>query len=170
TTPAVQPGDPAYIIYTSGSTGNPKGVVIQHNNIVRLMNNDKFLFDFKTKNTWTLFHSYCFDFSVWEMYGALLYGGKLIIVPGLTTRDPHRFADLLEKEKVTVLNQTPSAFYYLANQLLTKPGKKLVLEYVIFGGEALNPLKLKNWQKQYPGVKLINMYGITETTVHVTFK
>jgi len=162
----------AYIIYTSGTTGQPKGSLIEHRNVVRLMFNDKFQFDFSERDVWTLFHSYCFDFSVWEMYGALLYGGKLVIVPKMTARDTTAFLELLNREAVTVLNQTPPAFYNLINEALSpqEQGKKLYIKYVIFGGEALNPLKLENWLEKYPQTRLINMFGITETTVHVTYK
>jgi tyrocidine synthetase-3 len=163
-------GNLAYVIYTSGTTGKPKGVMVQHRNVVRLMFNDKFQFDFSDKDVWTLFHSHCFDFSVWEMYGALLYGGKLVVVPRMAARDTERFLELLKEQGVTVLNQTPSAFYPLVAEELKQKRSNLNLKYVIFGGEALNPLKLKEWKARYPGVRLINMFGITETTVHVTYK
>ncbi|MCP4158040.1 MAG: AMP-binding protein, partial [bacterium] len=169
-----------YVIYTSGSTGKPKGMLIEHRNVVRLMKNDKYPFQFSTRDVWTMFHSYCFDFSVWEMYGALLYGGRLIIVPRTTAMDPVQYFALMQKEQVTVLNQTPSAFFNLANTILTHtklPPKELTaaepplsLKYIIFGGEALNPAELEEWQARYPAVKIVNMYGITETTVHVTYK
>nr|NIM14698.1 amino acid adenylation domain-containing protein [Candidatus Aminicenantes bacterium]NIM81428.1 amino acid adenylation domain-containing protein [Candidatus Aminicenantes bacterium]NIN20828.1 amino acid adenylation domain-containing protein [Candidatus Aminicenantes bacterium]NIN44614.1 amino acid adenylation domain-containing protein [Candidatus Aminicenantes bacterium]NIN87430.1 amino acid adenylation domain-containing protein [Candidatus Aminicenantes bacterium] len=165
-----RPEETAYIIYTSGTTGRPKGVMIEHCNVVRLMFNDKFQFDFSDKDIWSLFHSYCFDFSVWEMYGALLYGGKLVVVPRIAARDTERFLELLKEEGVTVLNQTPSAFYPLVAEELRHERSNLDLRYVIFGGEALNPVKLKEWKARYPGVRLINMFGITETTVHVTYK
>jgi amino acid adenylation domain-containing protein len=168
--PPAQPGDLAYIIFTSGSTGKPKGVMIEHRHVVRLLFNDRFQFDFSHRDTWTMFHSYCFDFSVWEMYGALLYGGKLVLVSRMIARDTEKFLELLKKEKVTVLNQTPSAFYSLMEIQAGCNDSRLNLRYVIFGGEALNPAKLKEWHRQYPGIKLINMFGITETTVHVTYK
>ena len=161
---------PAYIIYTSGTTGKPKGVLIEHRNVVRLLFNDDFLFDFGSADIWTMFHSYCFDFSVWEMYGALLYGGKLVVIPGITARDPRRYLEILKKQGVTVLNQTPSVFYNLSDEELKIPWRELCLKYIVFGGEALSTRKLKPWRKKYPGTKLINMFGITETTVHVTFK
>ncbi|NRT44807.1 amino acid adenylation domain-containing protein/non-ribosomal peptide synthase protein (TIGR01720 family) [Clostridium beijerinckii] len=162
--------DLAYVIYTSGTTGNPKGVMIEHRNLVRLMFNDKMQFDFNEKDVWTMFHSFCFDFSVWEMYGALLYGGKLIIVPKLTAQDSREFLKLIEKERVTVLNQTPTSFYRLSEEALKESYNNLILRYVIFGGEALKPSMLSDWKRKYNKTKLINMYGITETTVHVTFK
>ncbi|MFC2146280.1 amino acid adenylation domain-containing protein, partial [Acidobacteriota bacterium] len=173
TLPPFYPSNPsnlAYIIYTSGTTGKPKGTLIEHKNVVRLLFNDKFsnLFTFSSHDTWTLFHSFCFDFSVWEMYGALLYGGKLIIVSKKAARDTDRFLDILETGNVTVLNQTPSAFYNLI--AVAGAERKLYIRYIVFGGEALNPLRLEKWAKKYPHTKLINMYGITETTVHVTYK
>ncbi|MCK4259968.1 MAG: amino acid adenylation domain-containing protein, partial [Halanaerobiales bacterium] len=164
------PADLAYIIYTSGTTGRPKGVMIEHRNVVRLLFNDKCLFDFDSQDIWTMFHSYCFDFSVWEMYGALLYGGKLVVIPKMIARNPSQYLELLKEKSVTILNQTPSAFYNLINEELQHQDSKLGLRYVIFGGEALNPLKLKDWKAKYPSTKLINMYGITETTVHATYK
>ncbi len=162
----------AYVIYTSGTTGNPKGVLIEHRNVVRLMFNDKMLFDFTQKDVWTMFHSYCFDFSVWEMFGALLYGGKLVVVPKDIAIDTEKYLNLLIDEKVTVLNQIPTPFYNLMNKALTNnvEVEALSLKYIIFGGEELKPLLLKEWYKKYPHIKLINMYGITETTVHVTYK
>jgi bacitracin synthase 3 len=164
-----QATDPAYVIYTSGSTGKPKGVVVEHRNLVRLFFNSGFSFDFSSSDTWTLYHSYCFDFSVWEMYGALLYGGKLIVVPLMTSKDSELFFQVLQDQKVTVLNQTPQAFYGLIEAMEHKEDH-LHIKYVIFGGEALNPGKLKKWNEKYPHSQLINMFGITETTVHVTYK
>jgi amino acid adenylation domain-containing protein len=165
-----QPPDLSYIIYTSGTTGKPKGVLIEHRNVVRLLFNDAFQFDFDHTDTWTLFHSYCFDFSVWEMYGALLYGGKLAVIPKIMARDTGMFLERLLDEQVTVLNQTPTAFYRLIDEELKKKKAGLALRYVIFGGEALNPGQLAKWKTRYPGTRLINMYGTTETTVHVTYK
>jgi len=165
-----KPCDLIYIIYTSGSTGKPKGAMIEHRNVVRLLFNDKFQFDFNSKDVWTMFHSFCFDFSVWEMYGALLYGGKLIIISKGATQDTKEFVNILKKEKVTVLNQTPAAFYNLINEEIQCSENSLALRYVVFGGEALKPVMLKPFKEKYPDTRLINMYGITETTVHVTFK
>jgi len=167
---AGSPGDLCYVIYTSGTTGNPKGVMIEHRNVVRLLFNSDFQFDFDSNDVWTMFHSHCFDFSVWEIYGALLFGGRLVIVPKAQARNSESFLRLLKEEGVTILNQTPSAFYNLIQYELLHPDASLRLKYVIFGGEALSPGKLQSWKTKYPDVRLINMYGITETTVHVTYK
>lgn len=167
--PACDPEQPAYIIYTSGSTGRPKGVIIPHRNVVRLFMTSDPLFDFNENDVWTMFHSYCFDFSVWEMYGALFYGGRVVIIPRAIARDTMAFTTLLINEGVTVLNQTPSAFYVLQEYILLNP-VSLHVRYVIFGGEALHPMRLKGWHHLFPSCQLINMYGITETTVHVTYQ
>ncbi|MET4143087.1 amino acid adenylation domain-containing protein, partial [Pedobacter sp. UYP1] len=164
------PEDLAYVIYTSGTTGNPKGALLAHYNVVSLLKTDRYLFDFNAADVWTMFHSYCFDFSVWEMYGALLYGGKLIVVGAATAKDPQVFLKLLSESKVTVLNQTPSSFYNLQQELSGSADLTLALRYVIFGGEALSPGRLLSWKQIYPDTLLVNMYGITETTVHVTYK
>jgi amino acid adenylation domain-containing protein len=160
----------AYVIYTSGSTGRPKGVMIDNRNVVRLFFNDQFQFDFSEHDVWSIFHSFCFDFSVWEMYGALFFGGKAVIVPKQATKDPHAYLDIILKEKVTVINQTPSAFYGLIPYLIKVPDQASSLRYAIFGGEKLNPGKLKEIKQVCSQVKFVNMYGITETTVHVTYK
>lgn len=167
--PEISPSDPAYVIYTSGSTGIPKGTLIPHKNIVRLFFTEKPLFDFNENDVWSLFHSFSFDFSVWEMFGALLSGATLVMISRESAMDPGAFAALLSEHKITVLNQTPSAFNSLQEVMLSK-GHKHSIRYVIFGGESLKPLSLKRWHSKFPETKLINMYGITETTVHVTYK
>ncbi|WP_330277064.1 amino acid adenylation domain-containing protein [Lentzea sp. NBC_00516] len=164
------PRHPAYVIYTSGSTGRPKGVVVPHSNVVRLFTSTQPWFEFDENDVWTLFHSYAFDFSVWELWGPLLHGGRLVVVPHAVSRTPHEFLRLLEEERVTVLNQTPSAFYQLMRADAESTGRTLSLRYVVFGGEALDPRRLTDWYARHPASPvLINMYGITETTVHVTY-
>lgn len=162
--------DRAYVIYTSGSTGKPKGTVITHKNVIRLLFNSDFQFDFSENDIWTCAHSFCFDFSVWEFYGALLYGGKLIILPKDIIMNPELFSEVIKEKNVTVLNQTPVSFYGIMEECKKRNYSNLALRYVIFGGEALMPSKLKSWRKLNPKCHLINMYGITETTVHVTYK
>ncbi|MFB9903358.1 non-ribosomal peptide synthase/polyketide synthase [Allokutzneria oryzae] len=166
----LRPDNAAYVIYTSGSTGKPKGVLIPHQNVVRLFERTEQWFHFGQSDVWTLFHSYAFDFSVWELWGPLLNGGKLVVVPHEVSRAPADFLSLLERERVTVLNQTPSAFYQLVQADLENPRTDLALRYVIFGGEALELSRLSAWYERHAddAPVLVNMYGITETTVHVT--
>ncbi|MGW2378204.1 amino acid adenylation domain-containing protein, partial [Kitasatospora sp. NPDC001683] len=163
---------PAYVIFTSGSTGKPKGVVIPHRNVTRLFSAADREFDFGDQDVWTLFHSYAFDFSVWELWGALLYGGRLVVVPHAVSRSPRDFLTLLSEQRVTVLNQTPSAFYQLVEADQQSSDTPLSLRYVVFGGEALAPGRLGAWYERHPEDRptLVNMYGITETTVHVTHR
>ncbi len=162
----------AYVIYTSGSTGKPKGTLVTHHNVTRLFDATEHWYHFSQRDVWTLFHSYAFDFSVWEIWGALLYGGRVVVVPQRISRSPEDFRELLEHERVTVLNQTPSAFRQLMQAELAQSSGKLSLRYVIFGGEALELQSLRPWFERYGDQQplLVNMYGITETTVHVTFR
>ncbi|TWF92982.1 non-ribosomal peptide synthetase [Saccharopolyspora dendranthemae] len=161
------PEDIAYVIHTSGSTGRPKGVPVPHANVLRLFESAAEHFDFGTDDVWTLFHSSAFDFAVWELWGPLLHGGRLVVVPHAVSRSPREFLDLLATEGVTVLNQTPSAFEQLVQ---ADDGRPLALRYVVFGGEALQPDRLRPWAERrgLDSPELVNMYGITETTVHVT--
>ncbi|EXL31150.1 Syringopeptin synthetase C [Pseudomonas syringae pv. syringae str. B301D-R] len=166
----VKPTNLAYVIYTSGSTGLPKGVMVEHRNVARLFSATEEWFGFNQQDVWALFHSFAFDFSVWEIWGALLHGGRLLIVPQLVSRSPEDFYNLLCSAGVTVLNQTPSAF----RQLIAAQAENTQahsLRQVIFGGEALETAMLKPWyaRQANAGTQLVNMYGITETTVHVTY-
>ena len=163
----------AYVIYTSGSTGRPKGVQVTHDNAARLFAATDRWFSFGPEDVWTLFHSYTFDFSVWEMWGALLYGGRLVVVPYWVSRSPELFYELVCRERVTVLNQTPSAFrQFIEAGRVAPAGLSPSLRYVVFGGEALEPQSLKPWVERHGDARprLVNMYGITETTVHVTYQ
>ncbi|MEV3966476.1 amino acid adenylation domain-containing protein, partial [Nocardia sp. NPDC050193] len=183
----LHPDNIAYVIYTSGSTGRPKGVAVAHRTVVRLFANTEREFGFGAEDVWTLFHSYAFDFSVWELWGPLLFGGTLVVVDYYTSRSPQQFLELLRAERVTVLNQTPSAFYQLAEaDRVAAAERPLALRYVVFGGEALELRRLSDWiarhgdgtaghtaqigDRETASPLLVNMYGITETTVHVSYR
>ncbi|OLR94900.1 thioester reductase [Actinokineospora bangkokensis] len=167
------PGDAAYVIYTSGSTGTPKGVEVEHRSVVALLRGTAELFGFDDLDVWTLFHSIAFDFSVWELWGPLLHGCKVVVVPGDVARTPALVLDLLRRERVTVLSQTPTAFRGLvAADAAAGPPAELSLRLVVFGGERLDVGVLRSWiERRGDRVpELVNMYGITETTVHATHR
>lgn len=158
----------AYIIYTSGTTGVPKGVEVTHKNVAKLVKNTTGIFNFTSKDRWLLFHSYSFDFSVWEIFGTLLTGGTLYIPQRETTKNLELMAALINNEQITILNQTPNSFYIL-QEVFDRLDVKLSIRAIIFGGEKLNFSKLITWHKKHPLCQLVNMYGITEATVHSTF-
>ena len=164
----IKPEDVIYIIYTSGTTGKPKGVQVEHRNVVRLFFNSEMLYDFNESDIWMMFHAYGFDFSVWEMYGALLFGGKLVIPNDDVTKDSAKLMKFIKEEEITILNQVPTSFYQLSQE--DYEGNDISVRYLIFGGEALDPARLRKWHERHPEVRIINMYGITETTVHVTYR
>jgi len=171
--PAPAADEVAYLIYTSGTTGTPKGVAIPHRNVTRLLEVLDAELALSVGQAWTQCHSLAFDFSVWEIFGALLHGGRVVVVPDAVVRSPEDFHALLVAERVSVLSQTPSAFYALqsVDALSPQPGSLLELEAVVFGGEALEPQRLGAWLDGHPDLpRLINMYGITETTVHASFR
>ncbi|MFB8139389.1 non-ribosomal peptide synthetase [Streptomyces parvus] len=167
----VAPDDLAYVMFTSGSTGVPKGVEITHRNVTRLMAEASVIYDLGAEDVWTMLHSYAFDFSVWEMWGALLFGGRLVVVEDETARAPDELLDLMDREGVTVLSQTPSALAALAGADESRPAGLDPLRLIVLGGERLDPATLRGWfdRRGDEQPRVVNMYGITETTVHVTF-
>ncbi|MFE1830459.1 amino acid adenylation domain-containing protein [Streptomyces yangpuensis] len=170
--PAAAPHDPAYVIYTSGSTGRPKGVVVPHSSVVTLLANTRPGMDFGPRDVWVQFHSYAFDFAVWELWGALVHGGELLVPDYALTRSPVDFHRLVRERAVTVLNQTPSAFYRFIEADRHAAEPLPALRRIIFGGEALDLGRLRGWVDRHgtASPELVNMYGITETTVHVTHR
>ncbi|NLU68793.1 non-ribosomal peptide synthetase [Streptomyces sp. HNM0574] len=169
---APHPDSTAYVIYTSGSTGEPKGVVVSHHNVERLLAAADARFGFGEEDVHTLFHSYAFDVSVWEMWTALGRGGRLVVVPEDVARSPRELLALLARERVTALSQTPSAFYPLlraeADDSGEVPASSLPdLRFVVFAGEPLDLSRVRSWTAA-DRPALVNMYGITETTVHAT--
>ena len=163
----------AYVIYTSGTTGKSKGSLIRHRNVTRLFTATEHWYGFNEGDVWTLFHSTAFDFSVWEIWGALLYGGRVVVVPFLVSRSPEAFYDLLAREHITVLNQTPSAFRQLIQAEGETGKKELALRYVIFGGEALELQSLRPWFERHGDQKPAvgeHVWHAPETTVHVTYR
>src|SRR5882757_8008054 len=162
---------PAYVIYTSGSSGTPKGVVVSHRNVTALLDGCRRVFDLRPDDTWTLFHSYCFDFSVWEMWGALTHGARLAVVPADVARSPDAMLAFLGEHRVTVLNQVPSVFRYLARAAENASDGVPALRYVIFGGEPVDIEAVRAWRRlDGAGAEFVNMYGITETTVFATYR
>ena len=155
----------AYIIFTSGSTGNPKGVKVTYNNILNLLINQPF--NFTSNDRWLLMHSLAFDFAVWEVLGCLFHGATLYIEED---KSPDLIVNSIFKNKITVLNQVPTFFAYLFDEIKKNKNKIVSLKYIIFGGESPNNKILLEFKKMELSIKLINMYGITETTVHVTHK
>jgi amino acid adenylation domain-containing protein len=164
------PSHLAYVIYTSGSTGKPKGVMVEHRQVARLFRVTQDLFRFGREDVWTLFHSFAFDFSVWEIWGALSYGGRLVVVSDACARSPEDFHALLVQERVSVLNQTPGAFRALV-AASARAQQRHGLRLVVFGGEAMDPRLLQDWAERgdLDATEFVNMYGITEITVHATW-
>lgn len=169
-TPPPVPPTTAYVIYTSGSSGRPKGCVVGHEHVLALFDAAATAFEFGPGDVWTLFHSHSFDFSVWELWGALLHGGTAVVVPAPEAADPESLLALLHRRRVTVLNQTPSAFAGLAREGAHAPRFLPELRYVVLGGEAARASDTQRWHAAgiAPNARVANMYGITETTVHVT--
>ncbi|MFI5510326.1 non-ribosomal peptide synthase/polyketide synthase, partial [Mycobacterium sp. NPDC051804] len=169
--PVPSPDDIAYLIYTSGTTGVPKGVAVAHRNVTRLLG--VLHSEVPVAGVWSQCHSLAFDFSVWEIFGALLGGGRVVVVPDAVVRSPEELHAVLLAEQVSVLSQTPSAFYALqaADAVAPESGDQLQLTTVVFGGEALEPPRLRGWLDRHPALpRLLNMYGITETTVHASVR
>lgn len=169
--PAVQvrPDDLSYLLFTSGTTGVPKGAGVRHRNLASLVAHVSAHFDIRPSDVMSQFHSTCFDVSVWEIFGSLLNGAKMVILPSEVQKDPGAVLDWVEKHCVTFLCQPPSAFYQLSEEMLSA-GKSGALRCVVLGGEALKPYRLAKWHKAFCDIRLVNGYGTTETTIYTTFK
>ena len=171
--PPARPDDAAYVMYTSGSTGRPKGVVVTHANAAAHFAPAAGLYGFRPDDVWTMFHSYGFDFSVWEMWGALSHGCRLVLVPEETARAPADFHELLVREGVSVLTQTPSYFAQLAAHVLEGPDTGASrLRLLFLGGEPLRFGDLLPWFARHGDERprVVNVYGPTEATVAVTHR
>ncbi|HVO53074.1 MAG TPA: amino acid adenylation domain-containing protein [Solirubrobacterales bacterium] len=172
--PAERPGaeDLAYVIYTSGSTGTPKGVCVTHGNVAALFAATDQLFSFGEDDVWAQFCSPSFDVSVWEMWGALLHGARLVVASDEVALAPGAFLDLIERERVTVLNQVPSVFRYLVREQQLRARDTSALRYAILAGEPLERESVRRWRAASPvsDTSFVNMYGPTEATVFVTCK
>lgn len=168
---ALGPEAAAYVIYTSGSTGLPKGCVVTHGNVLALLQGALPLFAFGPDDRWPLFHSTSFDMSVWEMWGAWASAAALVVVDQEAAREPARFLGLLREERITVLNQVPSVFQHLVHAHADAGSPELALRYVVFGGEAVQLDVVRAFVRGLGSPpRMVNMYGITESTVHSTFK
>ncbi|MBN9756421.1 non-ribosomal peptide synthetase [Pseudonocardia sp. Ae707_Ps2] len=172
---AVPAAQPAYIVYTSGSTGRPKGVEVPHRAVLSLLAATVApggTMDVTADDVFSLVHSIAFDVSVFELWGAVATGATVVVVDGDTARDPERLWALIAAERVSVLSQTPSAFGPLALAEPTGGAAAETLRYVVFAGEALEPRLLRDWCARHaPGAPVLaNLYGITETTVHTTYR
>ncbi|MEK1279105.1 AMP-binding protein, partial [Mycobacterium ulcerans] len=163
--------DIAYLIYTSGTTGIPKGVAVSHRNVVALV--ESLASSVPVAGVWSQWHSYAFDVSVCEIWGALLSGGRLVVVPEQVVGSPEDFLALLVAERVSVLSQTPSEFYALQGAVAVRSGlgRELRVEAVLLAGEAFEPQRAGVWLARRSGLaRLINLYGTTETTVHASVR
>uniref|UniRef100_UPI0011609DC7 non-ribosomal peptide synthetase n=1 Tax=Streptomyces humi TaxID=1428620 RepID=UPI0011609DC7 len=161
----------AYVIYTSGSTGRPKAVQVAHASVSRLFEAADLsgALTLSADSVWSVSHSFAFDFSVWEVWGPLTRGARSVVVPMDRVREPWRLRDLLAAEGVTHLSATPELFRQLSEAV--EPGRDLpALGHVVFGGDALRRPHVARWSEArgLDAPALVNMYGITETTVHVT--
>ena len=160
----------AYVIYTSGTTGKPKGVMIEHRQITSRLLNSFPLFACSVQDTWTLYHSYSFDLSIWEIFGALFYGGRLVIVSRECAQDTQAFLQLIANEYITMLCQTPAACYRLVRAASAATASQTSVRCLFIGGDALQPQHLASWHQQYPNTRLINIYGPTEISIVATYK
>ncbi len=160
------PNAVAYTLFTSGSTGEPKGIDVRHCSAVAMLDATAVHVDAGGGDTWVWFHAASFDLSVWEIWGALCSGGRLVVVPAQTRSRPDAFVDLLSSERATVLLQTPSAMRMLVDELDRRASVDLSLRLMLSCGEALPGATARRIRQR--GWPLWNMYGPAEATVYST--
>jgi amino acid adenylation domain-containing protein len=162
------PDDQAYVIYTSGSTGTPKGVMVRHRGLNALNDPTPAGLKIGAGDRWLGAHSFSFDVSVWEMWGALTSAGVLIIADHADLVDPHRLAALIKDEEVSVLSLTPGALYRVLPPYHEGLDRSSI-RYVVLAGEALSwPRVASLVDPDRMPATFVNMYGITEGTIHCT--
>ncbi len=165
--PAVinKPLDPAYVIYTSGSTGIPKGVIVPHRAVIRLIMNTDYV-QIKENHIIAQASNAAFDAATFEIWGALLNGAKLIAIPKDVMLSTQSFVQALKDKKISHLFLTTALF----NQIAAENSSAFkTLNTVMFGGEMVNPPSVRKIKLGEPPQNLLHVYGPTENTTFSTW-